>query len=413
MRKNCLVAQSGGPTTVINSSLYGVISEFLLKQPSGKVYGGLYGIEGIIKDKVIDLSYYNEETFKELRNMPSSALGSCRYKLPSIEANSSDYERLIEIFNKYEIGYFFYIGGNDSMDAVSKINDYVKKIGLDIKVIGVPKTIDNDLINTDHTPGFASTAKYLCNTALELWFDINCYDKESVMIMEVMGRDTGWIAGSTGILKELVPGINQLIYLPELSFEKERFIKDVKESLKKNNKLLIVTSEGLKGSNGEYINVDDNCYEVDSFGHKQLGGVGKYLQNIIKEYVTKNVKLQEAGVVQRCAMHCSSKTDLDEAEMVGRYGVISALKGKSGFMVSIERNSDNNEEYKSVATLVEVSEVCNKVKYVPLDWIDNENSNVTEKMRDYIRPLILENEEVLSEDGLLKCKNVYRFRIEN
>jgi ATP-dependent phosphofructokinase / diphosphate-dependent phosphofructokinase len=409
LRKNCLVAQSGGPTTVINSSLYGVISEFLSKQPSGKVYGGLYGIEGIIEDKVIDLSYHDEDTLKELRNMPSSALGSCRYKLPNFKVNSTDYKKLVDIFNKYEIGYFFYIGGNDSMDAVSKINQYVKEIGLDIKVIGIPKTIDNDLINTDHTPGFASTAKYLCNAALELWFDINCYDSESIMIMEVMGRDTGWIAGSTGILKEEVPDINQLIYLPETAFEKERFINDVKESLRKNNKLLIVTSEGLKGSNGEYINVDKNCYEVDSFGHKQLGGVGKYLQDTIKEYVTKSVKLQEAGVVQRCAMHCVSKIDLEEAEMVGRHGVVSALEGKSGFMVSIERKND--EGYKSVANLVDVNEVCNKVKYMPLEWIDREHSNVTQEMRDYIRPLILGNAEVLSEEGLLKYKNTYKFRI--
>lgn len=409
MRKNCLVAQSGGPTAVINSSLYGVISEFLLRQPEGKVYGGLYGIEGIIEDKIIDLSCHSEETLKELRNMPSSALGSCRYKLPTIE-DSSDYEKLIHIFNKYDIGYFFYIGGNDSMDAVSKINDYVNKIGLDIKVIGIPKTIDNDLVNTDHTPGFASTAKYLCNIALELWFDINCYDKESIMILEVMGRDTGWIAASTGILKELVPNINQLIYLPEIPFEEKNFVKEVKESLKKNNKLLIVTSEGLKGNNGEYINVDNNCYEVDSFGHKQLGGVGKYLQNTIKEYVSKNVKLQEAGVVQRCAMHCGSKTDLDEAEIVGRHGVISALKAMSGFMVFIKRTSNDNDKYESRPDLVDVSQVCNKVKYVPLDWIDSENQTVNKKMIDYIRPLILGNEPSLSEDGLIKYKNTHRFR---
>ncbi|GAA0086859.1 6-phosphofructokinase [Clostridium sp. CTA-7] len=412
MRKNCLVAQSGGPTTVINSSLYGVISEFLSKKQSGKVYGGLYGIEGIIEDKIIDLSNHSEESLKELRNMPSSALGSCRYKLPSFEANNSDYEKLINILNKYEIGYFFYIGGNDSMDAVSKINNYVKNMGLDIKVIGIPKTIDNDLIKTDHTPGFASAAKYICNIALELWFDINCYDKESIMIVEVMGRDTGWIAGSSGILKEVVPGINQLIYLPETAFEEEKFIEDVKEALKKNNKLLIVTSEGLRGSNGDYINVDSNCYEVDSFGHKQLGGIGKYLQSVVKEYITKNVKLQEAGVVQRCAMHCSAKVDLDEAEMVGRYGVTSALEGKSGFMVSIERQKDTNGYYKSLPGLVDVDEVCNKVKHVPLDWIDIENNNVTEKMRDYIRPLIWGSEETVAEDGLLKYKNTYKFRIE-
>jgi ATP-dependent phosphofructokinase / diphosphate-dependent phosphofructokinase len=412
LRKNCLVAQSGGPTTVINSSLYGVVSEFLSKKQSGKVYGGLYGIEGIMEDKIIDLSSHSEESLKELRNMPSSALGSCRYKLPSFEANNSDYEKLINILNKYEIGYFFYIGGNDSMDAVSKINNYVKSMGLDIKVIGIPKTIDNDLIKTDHTPGFASAAKYLCNIALELWFDINCYDKESIMIVEVMGRDTGWIAGSSGILKEVVADINQLIYLPETAFEEEKFIKDVKEALKKNNKLLIITSEGLRGSNGDYINVDSNCYEVDSFGHKQLGGIGKYLQSVVKEYITKNVKLQEAGVVQRCAMHCSSKVDLDEAEMVGRYGVISALEGKSGLMVSIERQN-NNGDYKSLPGLVDVDEVCNKVKHVPLDWIDIENSNVTEKMRDYVRPLIWGCEEAIAEDGLLKHKDAYKFRIAN
>ncbi|SKA87733.1 6-phosphofructokinase [Clostridium sp. USBA 49] len=408
IKGNCLIAQSGGPTTVINSSVYGIIKESLSLQSFDKIFIGLYGIKGILDKNIIDIDKFSKDSIEALRYMPSSALGSCRYKLAHYKDNSRDYEKIIQIFKEFNIKYFFYIGGNDSMDAACKISEYVKNIGYDINIIGVPKTIDNDLMGTDHCPGFASTSKYILNTGLELWFDINTYEKESIMIMEVMGRDAGWIAASTGILKETVPNINQLIYLPEMKFDRIKFLQDVKTSIEENNKLLIVTSEGIKGKNGEYINVEENCYSTDAFGHKQLGGIGKFLQTLIKTSITNSVKLTEVGVIQRCAMHIASKTDLDEAEMVGRDSVKYALQDYNGYMTAIKRVEDN--VYKSTTTLIELKEVCNKVKHVPLDWINESENGVKKEMINYVSPLISGEVNVLGEDGLLKYRDARLFR---
>lgn len=405
---NCLVAQSGGPSAVINSSAYGVIKEFLSLQSSYKIFAGLYGIKGIIDKKIVDITKLNGSEIEALRYMPSSALGSCRYKLTNYEDNDEDYDKLLMIFKELDIRYFFYIGGNDSMDAAYKISKYVQNMGYDINIIGVPKTIDNDLVETDHCPGFGSAAKYVSNVGLELWFDINTYEKESIMIMEVMGRDAGWIAASTGLLKETIPNMNQLIYLPEVRFDKLRFIQDVDKSLKENNKLLIVTSEGLKGENGKYINIDDNCYKTDAFGHKQLGGVGKFLQNTIKNNITRRVKLTEVGTIQRCAMHCISKTDLNEAEMVGRNSVRYAIDGYRGYMTAIKRLND--EEYKTTTKLINLEKVCNKVKNVPISWINEKGNGINKEMVDYVSPLILGEENIFGSDGLLKYKNARLFR---
>lgn len=294
------------------------------------------------------------------------------------------------------------------MDAANKINKYAYSVGYDMNIIGVPKTIDNDLVETDHCPGFGSTAKYVSNVGLEMWYDINTYEKESVMIMEVMGRDAGWIAASSGILKKAVPNINQLIYLPEVCFDKISFLEDVEDKLKDNNKLLIVTSEGLRGKNGDYINVDDNCYKTDAFGHKQLGGVGKFLQQLIKNSITSSVKLTEAGVIQRCAMHCVSKTDLDEAEMVGTASVKYALSDYTGYMTTLERI--NEESYRCSTGVAKLEEVCNKVKHVPADWINQRDNHISKELIDYIAPLIKGEVNVFGEDGLLKYKDVNIFR---
>lgn len=408
IKGNCLVAQSGGPSSVINSSAYGVIKEFLSLDSSFKVFVGLYGIKGILDRNIVNIEEYSKDSIEALRYMPSSALGSCRYKLANYEDNDEDYVRLIEIFKELDIRYFFYIGGNDSMDAAYKISKYAEILGYDIKVIGVPKTIDNDLVETDHCPGFGSAAKYVSNVGLEMWFDINTYEKDSIMIMEVMGRDAGWIAASTGILQKLVPNMNQLIYLPEVIFDRNKFLEDVHKNLRNNNKLLIVTSEGLKGESGQYINVDDNCYETDAFGHKQLGGIGKYLQQIIKSNITSSVKLSEIGVIQRCAMHCISKADLSEAEMVGRASVNYALEGYTGYMASLQR--ENHKEYNCITKLSKLEDVCNKVKCVPAHWINEHKNGVTEDMINYIRPLITGEISTLGEDGLLRYKDVGLFR---
>ncbi|MBU2699819.1 6-phosphofructokinase 1 [Sporomusaceae bacterium BoRhaA] len=404
---NCLIAQSGGPTSVINASTYGIIKKFLSLESEFTVYAGVHGIQGVLDKKLIDVRNLAEATLASLKNMPAAAFGSCRYKMKDIQEDEADYKNLIDIFKEFNIRYFLYIGGNDSMDAADKISRYAEICGYDVKVLGVPKTIDNDLVETDHCPGFGSTAKYVSNVGIELWADINAYKKESIMVMEVMGRDAGWIAASTGIIKRAIPGLNQLIYLPEVPFCADKFLADIKQAIQNNNKLLVVTSEGLKSDDGQYINIESNCYNSDAFGHAQLGGIGRYLQQCIKKNVTKNVKLTEVGVIQRCAMHCVSKTDLEEAEMVGRAALHYALEGYTGYMIALVRAKDKS--YHCTTKLAKLDSVCNKVKNVPLNWLGQQNS-VTQEMVDYIQPLIVGEVGRFSESGLIQYPNLSFFR---
>lgn len=402
IKGNLLIAQSGGPTSVINASAYGAIKEFISLASDCKVYAGLYGIEGILEDRIIDIDTMDKNTIETLKYMPSSAFGSCRYKLKDQDVNEEEYKKILNIFKKYNITYFLYIGGNDSMDTANKLNIYMNKIGYDVNIIGVPKTIDNDLVETDHCPGFGSAAKYVANTCIEIWFDINAYKKESVVIVEVMGRDAGWIAASTGILKSIIPNVNQLIYLPEISFDKSKFLIDVGNAIKRNNKLLIVVSEGIKDENGEYIN--KNIDEIDPFGHKRLGGAGKHLRDLVKKNITKNVKLIKLGILQRCAIHCASKTDVDESEMVGRDSVKYAIAGYSGYMTAIMRL--NNDKYKCKTDLVKLQDVSNRVKNVPLNWINEEGNGMKDEIINYVQPLILGEVNPFNENGLVKYINM-------
>ncbi|MBE0068727.1 6-phosphofructokinase [Thermoanaerobacterium thermosaccharolyticum] len=402
IKGNLLIAQSGGPTSVINASAYGAIKEFISLASEYKVYAGLYGIEGILEDRIIDINTMDKNTIESLKYMTSSAFGSCRYKLEDYDVNEEEYKKILNIFKKYNIRYFLYIGGNDSMDTANKLNIYMNKIDYDVNIIGVPKTIDNDLAETDHCPGFGSAAKYVANACIEIWSDINAYKKESIVIVEVMGRDAGWIAASTGILKSIIPNVNQLIYLPEISFEKSKFLIDVENAIKKNNKLLIVVSEGIKDENGEYIN--KNIDETDSFGHKRLGGAGKHLQDLVKKNITKNVKLIKLGILQRCAIHCASKTDVDESEMVGRDSVKYAIAGYSGYMTAITRL--NNDKYKCKTDLVKLQDVSNRVKNVPLNWINKEGNGMKDEIINYVQPLILGEVNPFNENGLVKYINM-------
>lgn len=401
---NCLVAQSGGPTAVINSSVFGVIKEFLKNSNGNKVFAGLNGIEGILNEQIYDTQKLSEEDLEIMRFMPSAALGSCRYKMIDFSKSEEEYIKLFGIFEKYNIKYFLYIGGNDSMDAARKIFEYSKLINFHINIIGVPKTIDNDLIETDHCPGFGSAAKYACNTVMELWMDTETYVSNSIMVVEVMGRDAGWIAASTGLVKRVIPDINQLIYLPEVAFSEERFLKDACQAVKNNGKLIVVTSEGLKDDKGNYINVNDNCYEKDQFGHKQLGGIGKHLQNLIKNNVENRVKFTELGVSQRCAMHCVSKTDREEAEFVGRVAVNAAIEGNSGYMVAILRK--NSLTYEITTKLVELSSVCNVVKGVPINYINENHNGITKLMEEYVSPLISGEVSSIIENGMVRYSDV-------
>lgn len=398
LKGNCLVAQSGGPTAVINSSAYGVIKKFYELNDEYKIYAGIYGIQGIMNGKIKDLSCYDRKYFENLLYMPSAAFGSCRYKLKDAKNSEEEYKKIFKVFNKYDIKYFFYIGGNDSMDTAFKLSKYAEENSFDISIIGVPKTIDNDLVVTDHCPGYGSAAKYLVNSAAELWMDINTYDSSSIMVMETMGRDTGWLAASTGLIKKFIPDVNQLIYIPEMVFDEEKFLRDVSQALKANRKLLVVTSEGLKNKNGDYINTDSGLYSRDAFGHKQLGGVGRYLQSCIKNNVDKNVKMTEMGVPQRCAAHLASKTDVYEAISAGEKAVELGIKGEKDCMVYFKRES--NSPYKISIEKVALKEVCNKVKHVPINYINEDETGVTKEMIDYVEPLIKGKLEALDNSLL-------------
>lgn len=397
-KDNCLVAQSGGPTAVINSSLYGVIIEVCKSRRINRIYGGLNGIEGIINDRIIDIFNVPYERIKQMRFSPSAALGSCRYKLKDYTEDDRDYKKLINIFKKYNIKYFFYIGGNDSMDAAAKINRYAKDIGFDVNVIGIPKTVDNDLMHTDHCPGFGSAAKYVATTTLELAMDAEVYDLDTINVLEVMGRNAGWLTASSALASEKMHNLKQLVYLPEVAFNEEKFLEDVSKAHKEFGNVFITISEGIVDEHGNYIAKRENAYDKDAFGHTQLGGVGDYIEKIIKEKIHKRVKMTRLGMTQRCAMHLASKVDFEEAEMLGREAVNYALNGISGKMVSLIRES--NFPYIVKTGLIELDKVCNVEKKIPVEWINSDGNYVTDEFMDYARPLIYGEVGIPTMDGL-------------
>jgi ATP-dependent phosphofructokinase / diphosphate-dependent phosphofructokinase len=385
MEYNCLVAQSGGPTAVINASVCGVVQYAINCEKIDKVYGALYGIEGFLDGKVIDFNDLGKDEIEALKYTPSSALGSCRYKLCEYNEDKDVYIKIFESLKRLNVKYFFYIGGNDSMDTVDKLSRYSSVKGYDIKIIGIPKTIDNDLYGTDHTPGFGSAAKYIAASVEEIARDGYVYNKDIVNIVEVMGRNTGWLAASSVIASlndDIAP---QLIYLPEVPFETEKFINDVKRAFSTNRKLTIVTSEGIKYGSGEFVQ-DTVDKASDCFGHKIMGGAGLHLGNIVKKNICKRVKVIEFNVLQRCAAHFISKTDINEAYMCGHDAVRYAMKGESGKMVSIIR--DSNNPYISHTSLVPVSDTANKEKKFPMNWISKEGNFVNDEAIQYFKPLI-------------------------
>jgi len=396
---NCLVAQSGGPTSVINASFMGVLDEALNCNFYDNIYAGINGIEGILNKKLINLSAIPYDKLKGLKYTPSSALGSCRYKMKDYKCNSSEYENLIKIFEEYNIKTFFYIGGNDSMDTVRALSEYTKLKNIDVKVLGIPKTIDNDLMETDHTPGFGSAAKFIATTILESYLDSSVYINNGIFIVETMGRDTGWLTASAALAKIDGRNIVDFIYLPEAPFSKEKFISDVRQKFEDQNQVFIVASEGIKFENGEFVATSTSSQLHDNFGHAQLGGVCGSLKNLIVESgITSRVKTLELGVTQRSAMHCSSLTDIDEAYNVGRKAVKYSCEGITGYMVAIRRLQ--NEPYKSDTILVEPSKVANHVKYFPKAWINKEGNGINKEAVDYILPLIQGSPVIPTENGL-------------
>lgn len=394
---NIAVAQSGGPTCAINSSLLGVFTE-AQKSPSIKtVYGSLNGIEGVINDNLISLNdvIKKDDDLELIRQTPSTLLNSCRYKLPDFETDCSVYEIIIGTLKKYNIGAFFYIGGNDSMDTVNKLSEYFKKSGCDIKVLGIPKTIDNDLYCTDHTPGFGSAAKYVAATMQEIIRDSSVYSVKSVTIVEIMGRDTGWLTASTCVLRANGEVAPHLIYLPESNFSVEKFIKDVKEAHKKYHAVIVAVSEGVE------IKDSDNSFQsgkTDIFGHKYLAGIGKLLEKAVTEQIKCKVRSIELNVMQRCSSHISSKRDIEESKHIGSFAVSEALKGKSGDVMIFKRVSDS--PYNIVFDSVPADRIANKIKYFPKEWITEDGNNVRDEAVTYFLPLIQGEQNIRMKNGI-------------
>lgn len=399
-RKNLIVGQSGGPTAAINSSLYGVVKEGLRqKEQIAHVYGMVNGIEGFLNGTVLDFEEaLPGEELEYLKTTPGAYLGSCRYKLPE-DLEDAVYPELFQKFEELEIGYFFYIGGNDSMDTVSKLSRYAKKVGSDIRVIGEPKTIDNDLVLTDHTPGFGSAAKYVASMVREVAIDASVYDnKKSVTIVEIMGRHAGWLTAASALARKYDGDNPRLIYLPETAFDQEAFLKKVQEMLETTPNLVVCISEGIHDKNGTFVCELAGDIGTDTFGHKMLTGSGKYLENLVKEQIGVKVRSIELNVCQRCSSEYLSATDLNESENAGIVGVQATLKGETGKMITFIRNCDL--PYELSYETADVNEICNMEKAVPSDWITEDGCDVTEAFIQYARPLIQGKVVLPEENGL-------------
>ena len=399
MSNNLLVGQSGGPTAVINGSLYGVVSEGLANPAIGKVIGMVNGIEGFLAGRTMEMAPLAENgELERIRTTPGSFLGSCRYKLPE-DLSDPVYPELFKKFEEFEIGYFFYIGGNDSMDTVSKLSRYAASVGNKIRIIGLPKTIDNDLVETDHTPGFGSAAKYVASTVREIAIDASVYDnKQSVTIVEIMGRHAGWLTAASVLARKFEGDNPVLIYLPEVAFDTDAFIEKVKEKLQTTSNLVVCISEGINDGNGTFVCELASDVGVDNFGHKMLTGSGKYLENLVKEKLGVKVRSVELNVCQRCSSSCLSATDLNEAVESGRFAVKAAIDGETGKMITFIRKS--SEPYELEFGTADVNIICNMEKPVPQEWITENGSDIGGEFIAYAKPLVQGNVEVPMKDGL-------------
>lgn len=383
---NCIVAQSGGPTSVINSSVVGLIQANEDLKVYDKIFGGLNGIEGILEGNIISLSEFTQKDIIDFKYTPSSGLGSCRYKMKDANESTEEYDKLAKILKDLDIKTFFYIGGNDSMDTTAKLGKYSDENNLGINFIGIPKTVDNDLMYTDHTPGFGSAAKFISTSVLETYLDSSVYKNNGIFILETMGRDTGWLAASACAAKYFGNAVADFIYLPERPFNTKNFLNDVRKRFEEKNQVYIVVSEGLKDKNDNFISTIE-CASHDNFAHEQLGGVACTLrQLILSAGITSRVKALELGVLQRCAMHCASTTDVEEAFRAGYEALKFASKGCNGSMVAIKRETDY--PYTVTYSLVAAKEVANNVKYFPEQWINEAGNHVTLEAYQYIKPLI-------------------------
>jgi len=389
---NAIVGQSGGPTTAINATLAGVISGAMNADCIDKVYGMRNGIDGLLADRLVLLNelFTERADFERLKRTPAAALGSCRKKLPKEEDKDykATFERIIEIFQKYDIRYFFYIGGNDSMDTVAKLSKYTTECGYEVRIIGVPKTIDNDLLGTDHTPGFGSAAKYISVTMQEILRDTAVYTVKAVTVVEIMGRDAGWLTASSELGRVLGLPSPDLVYLPERDFNMDEFFEDLSAALEKKPNIVVAVSEGLRMADGTFVGESAQSGAVDAFGHKYLSGTGKALELAIKENLGCKVRSIELNLPQRCAAHIASKCDIEESFGVGSAAVTAAVQGVSREMMVILRDNDPGEPYSSVYGHMDIDLIANKTKFVPKHFINERGNHVTDECLGYILPLI-------------------------
>ena len=396
---NILIAQSGGPTAAINASLAGVMEQAFATADIDKVYGGCNGIQGILEDRIVQLNEQFEnkdENLNKLKCTPAMYLGSCRYKMKPYTEDATDYDKVLEIFKKYDIGAFFYIGGNDSMDTVDKMSDYVKEHGMDVKVIGIPKTIDNDLMMIDHTPGFGSAAKYIATTIREVAMDTYIYNMDTVVIVEVMGRNAGWLTAASVLARNNYNVAPHLIYLPEVPFNMDDFVQMVKKNLFQYHHVIVAVSEGIQDENGKYISASGNA--VDKFGHVMLSGTGNVLKNIVSERIGCKVRSIELNVLQRAASHIASATDIAESAELGRNGVRLAMSGNTGVMSTLIRKS--SEPYEVEYSFGDISKIANAEKKIPREWISSDGTDVTAEMIAYLKPLVMGEVSVPYKDGI-------------
>lgn len=405
-----LIGQSGGPTAAINATLAGAICALIAAKnaPDGQisaVYGMRNGIEGFLEERIIDLydvfgGDNGDKKLALLSQTPAAALGSCRKKLPDVEKDGAFYEKLIGLFKKYDIRYFFYIGGNDSMDTVAKLSEYTAKCDYEMRIVGLPKTIDNDLRGTDHTPGFGSAAKYVAATIQEICLDCAVYTVPAVTVVEIMGRDAGWLTASAALPRQNGRAAPDLIYLPERAFDIEAFIRDVKAELEKKPNVVVAVSEGIRDADGRYICEIGRSAGLDVFGHTALTGTGKVLEQEIKDRIGCKVRSVELNISQRCAAHIASGTDISESIAVGGAGVKAALSGSTGIMMAIMRESDS--PYTASYRALDVSQIANQVRFVPDEYINAESNNVTDECIRYLAPLICGESTPGYENGLPK-----------
>lgn len=403
LKGRCVFAQSGGPTTVINASIAGGLLEALENESVTGVLCAHHGIKGVLDEDFFDISLEDKAELEALKHTPASAFGSVRYKLKNPAEDDTDYRRILEVFKKYDVRYFFYNGGNDSMDTCDKISKYMQKSGYDVNVIGIPKTIDNDLCGTDHCPGYGSAAKYIANSIMEINRDASIYPSPLVVVVEIMGRNAGWLTAASKLAS--VNGFGaDLIYLPETPFSYEKFLSDVKTVVDAKKYCIVAVSEGIRFENGKYVGEDQSSTDV--FGHSQLGGVCSILKAKAKSLGLK-CKAVELNILQRCAAHCASDTDIEESFNAGRQAVKKAVNGETDKMIAFRRKPGETYEIEYIAE--PLSSAANAEKQIPAEWITADGTNLTDDFVAYALPLIAGEPNRRLKNGLpvyAKLKNI-------